>query len=167
MDEKVKPISFCALALLGISDTTVSKGNITNEEGNFIFENVKAGTYVLKISNVGFRDTTTSSIVIDSVNDVTLIPIILKSTSVNLNEVSITAIKKPIEFKNGNITVNIEGSPLASGNTVYDLLMKLPGVMVDNGVISIQGKQGARVMINDRAQQFSGQQLISILKGMM
>jgi iron complex outermembrane recepter protein len=164
LDDKSKPISFCALALLNSSDSATVKGSITNEDGEFTIENLKPGNYFFKISNVGFNDTASTSIKIDSTSDITLEPIVLKSNSVNLNEVAITAIKKPIEFKNGNITVNIEGSPLASGNSVYDLLMKLPGVTVDNGVITIQGKQGVRVLIDDRTQQFSGAQLMGILK---
>jgi len=164
IDDKNKPVSFCALALLNASDSTIAKGSITNEDGIFTFENIKPGNYFFKISNFSFRDTITSPIRIDSLSDITIDPIILKSGIVNLNEISVTAIKRPIEFKNGNITVNVEGSPLASGNSAYDLLLKLPGVVVDNGVISIQGKQGARVLIDDRMQQFSGTQLMSILK---
>jgi len=71
-----------------------------------------------------------------------------------------------MEFKNGNITVNIEGSPMAIGNSVYDLLMRLPGVIVTNGEISIQGKSGVRVLIDDRVQQLSGDQLMAVLKSM-
>ncbi|MFI5140890.1 MAG: outer membrane beta-barrel protein [Bacteroidia bacterium] len=93
-------------------------------------------------------------------------PIVLKASSVNLNEVAVTAMKKPMEFKNGNITVNIEGSPMAIGNSVYDLLMRLPGVIVTNGEISIQGKSGVRVLIDDRVQQLSGDQLMAVLKSM-
>ena len=42
--------------------------------------------------------------------------------------------------------------------------MRLPGVVVDNGAITIQGKSGVRVLIDDRIQQFSGEQLMAILK---
>ncbi|MGZ3863693.1 MAG: outer membrane beta-barrel protein [Bacteroidia bacterium] len=165
LDEKNNPVSFCALALLNASDSVSVKGGITNEDGDFEIENIKPGPYFLKVSNVGFRDTSSAVIIVDSAGETVLETIVLKSNAVNLNEVSITAIKRPIEFKNGNITLNIEGSPLASGNSVYDLLKKLPGVTIDNDVISIQGKQGARVLIDDRIQQFSGAQLMAILKG--
>ncbi len=166
VDFKTAGISFCPLALLNATDSSVVKGNVTNENGEFIFENSKPGNYLLKISFVGFTDTIVSVGKIDSSSQITMTPIILRATAVNLNEVAITTIKKPMEFKNGNITVNIEGSPLAIGNSVYDLLMRLPGVVVNDGVISIQGKQGVRVLIDDRVQQFSGSQLMAILKSM-
>jgi len=55
---------------------------------------------------------------------------------------------------------------MAIGNTVYDLLMRLPGVIVTDGVISIQGKSGVKVLIDDRVQQLSGDQLMAVLKSM-
>ena len=166
MDAKTEGVSFCPIALLNGTDSTISKGSITNESGNFIIENIKSGNYLLKVSYVGFTDTLISVGKIDSLSQLKLEPLILRSIAVNLNEVSVTAMKKPMEFKNGNITVNIEGSPMAIGNTVYDLLMRLPGVIVTDGVISIQGKSGVRVLIDDRVQQLSGEQLMAILKSM-
>jgi hypothetical protein len=165
-DDKGEPVSFCPIALLNATDSAIVKGTIVNENGNYIFENIKAGNYLLKVSYVGYMDTIVSIGKTDSLSQLTIEPLVLKESQVNLNEVSVTATKKPMEFKNGNITVNIEGSPLAIGNSVYDLLMKLPGVMVTDGQISIQGKSGVRVMIDDRVQQLSADQLMSILKGM-
>ncbi|HXU26608.1 MAG TPA: carboxypeptidase-like regulatory domain-containing protein, partial [Bacteroidia bacterium] len=166
IDTKTETVSFCPLALLNALDSVIVKGSVTNENGNFIFENIKQGTYLLKVSYVGYKDTIMSIGNIDSLTQLKLEPLILKANSVNLNEVAVTATKKTMEFKNGNITVNIEGSPMAIGNSVYDLLMRLPGVVVSDGVITIQGKSGVRVLIDDRVQQFSSDQLMGILKGM-
>ena len=165
-DAKGEVVPFCPLALMNAADSTIIKGTLTNEDGNYVFENFKTGNYLLKVSYTGYADTIISVGKIDSLSQLTLEPLVLKTSSVKLDEVSVTATKKPMEFKNGNITVNIEGSPIAIGNSVYDLLMRLPGVMVMDGVISIQGKSGVRVMIDDRVQQLSADQLMSILKGM-
>jgi iron complex outermembrane receptor protein len=151
---------------LNAADSSITKGSVTNENGGFIIENIKTGNYLLKVSYVGFRDTIVSVGNIDSLTQLKLEPLVLAASAVNLNEVSVTATKKTMEFKNGNITVNIEGSPMAIGNSVYDLLMRLPGVVVSDGVITIQGKSGVRVLIDDRVQQFSAEQLMAILKGM-
>ena len=129
-------------------------------------ENIKSGNYLLKVSYVGFTDTILSVGQIDSLSQLKLEPLVLKATSVKLTEIAVTAMKKPMEFKNGNVTVNIEGSPMAIGNSVYDLLMRLPGVVVNDGIITIQGKSGVKVLIDDIVQQFSGAQLMGILKGM-
>jgi hypothetical protein len=154
------------VALLKKADSTIYRGALTDDKGFFEFANVKQGVYLLKVSTVGYKTTFSNDITVDSLSKIELPNIILQPEGVNLNEVSVTAVKKPMEFKNGNITVNIEGSPLAIGNSVYDLLMRLPGVVVSDGVISIQGKSGVRVLIDDKIQQLSGDQLIGVLKSM-
>jgi len=151
---------------LNAADSSIAKGSVTTESGNFTIEGLKTGNYLLKVSFVGFADTIVSVGQIDSSSQLKLAPLVLRASSVKLTEVAVTAMKKPMEFKNGNVTVNIEGSPMAIGNSVYDLLMRLPGVIVTDGVISIQGKSGVKVMIDDRMQQLSGEQLMAVLKGM-
>ena len=65
------------------------------------------------------------------------------------------------------IVVNVEDSPLATGNTVFDLLKRLPGVMVDNNnAIYLNGKQDVRILIDGRIQRLSGAQLTSVLMAM-
>ncbi|MBS1651915.1 MAG: outer membrane beta-barrel protein [Bacteroidetes bacterium] len=166
IDKKREAVPYCPIALLNSADSSIAKGTITNENGKFVFENIKPNSYLIKINYTGYTDTLFSIGTIDTLRKVNLQAITLKESSVNLNEVSVTVMKKPMEFKNGNIIVNIDGSPMAIGNTVYDLLMRLPGVIVTDGVISIQGKSGVKVLIDDRVQQLSGIQLMAVLKSM-
>jgi len=158
------PIPFIAVALLK-EDSSIYKGEITGENGEFCFSNIAKGNYFIKISASGYRDHYSQKISYDSLT-VKLENIILKQSGVTLGEIGINVIKNPIEFKGGNITVNIDGSPLAVGNSVYDLIARLPGVMVEGDNISIQGKSGVRVYINDRVQQISGAQLTNFLRSM-
>ncbi len=141
------PVSFNAIGLLNYSDSSIIKGAMTDVDGNYCFEGLKKGNYILKTTAIGFNTFYSDKIEYDSLHPI-LYPLIqLHSGSINLNEVSVAAQKKTVEFKNGNIIVNVEGTALAMGNSTYDLLLKLPGVIVNDGNISIQGKQGARVMI--------------------
>jgi iron complex outermembrane receptor protein len=156
-------IPFAPIALLNNTDSVIYKGTLTDEKGDYCFNEIKAGTYIIKISVVGFSDTYSEKIEFDSIPKI-IAPIILKPASTDLKEVTVNAIKDPIEYKNGNIIVNIEGSPLAVGNSVYDLLSHLPGVIVQNDNITIEGSSSARIFIDDRIQQMSGQQLINLLR---
>lgn len=159
------PVPFIAVALLK-EDSSIYKGEITNENGEFCFSKLAKGNYFIKISAAGYRDQYSRKISYDSLTPVKLDNIVLKQSGVTLGEIAINVIKNPIEFKGGNITVNIDGSPLAVGNNVFDLIARLPGVMVEGDNISIQGKSGVRVYINDRVQQLSGAQLSNFLRSM-
>ena len=164
IDSLNKPVPFCALGMIKLSDSTVLKGTLTNDEGEFIFDKISSGQYKLKANNLGTSIIFPAIIQVDSITQTDLSNLVFNNISKNLNEVEIAVIKRPIEFKNGNIIVNIDGSPLAVGNSLYDLLSRLPGVTVLDDVISIQGTSGARFYIDDRLQNISGNQLINLLK---
>jgi outer membrane receptor protein involved in Fe transport len=160
------PVPFASIGLLKLPENTILKGTLSDENGKFKIDQVQAGTYILKISAVGYMEKTSESVVIDSSSDNIDLQVKLSTSSSTLNEVAVTAIRRTIEFKNNNITLNVEDSPLAKGNSVFDLLSKLPGVSIENDQIQIQGKTGVIVMIDDRPQTISGQQLANLLKGM-
>jgi hypothetical protein len=165
-DSAKVPIPFCAMTLLNAKDSSQVKGNISNDNGDFIFENITSGSYFIKFSSVGFKEGTSSIFKIDSLSHLELGPQILRLEGINLQEVSVSAIKRAVEFKGGNIIVNVDGSPIAIGNNLYDLLSRLPGVTIVDDVISLQGKANVRILIDDRMQQFSGIQLINLLKSL-
>ncbi len=165
MDSSKTPIPFITIALLK-EDSSIYKGEISDENGAVCFSKIAKANYYIKISAVGYAAYYSQKIAYDSITVNKLDDIKLKRSGVTLDEISINAIKNPIEFKGGNITVNVEDSPLAVGNSVYDLIARLPGVMVDGDNISIQGKSGVRIYINDRVQQLSGAQLINFLRSM-
>lgn len=162
-----QPIPFCSLALMNASDSSLVKGNISDSTGTFIFNRIKPGSYFIKFNSVGFRPTTTALFKIDSVSDLNLSSHILQTEGVNLKEVSIAVYKPAIEFKNGMVIMNVENDILAKGNTVLELLKRIPGVIVDaQNNISINGVGGARFLIDDRIQQMPVPQVLDMLSGM-
>ncbi|HEV7231412.1 MAG TPA: outer membrane beta-barrel protein [Bacteroidia bacterium] len=160
------PVPFATLALLKQSDSSLVKGTLSDENGLYSFTDLAVGIYRIKVVALGFREQLSDTFRIDSTMHLSLAPIRISSSGHSLNEVSVSAIRQTIEFKNGNITVNVENSPLAKGNTVYDLLYKMPGVSIDANTITLQGKSGVIILIDGRTQQVSGSQLLTLLKSM-
>jgi outer membrane receptor protein involved in Fe transport len=161
-------IPYVPLAIISSADSAVVKGAVTDDSGFYIIDNtVKPGRYLLKIVATGFRVEYSPVFDLDSLSSVTIPDIRLSVGAVNLNMVSVSAIQNTVDFKNGNIIINVENSPLAFGNSVFDLLKRMPGVNIDNeNKISIQGRSGVKVLIDDRMQQVSDDQLVNLLKGM-
>ena len=54
-DENKQPVAFCNVTLTEILNKTSLSGTTTNEEGDFIFENLKPVDYLLNISFLGFE----------------------------------------------------------------------------------------------------------------
>lgn len=162
-DDKGSGIELATVAILKTSDSSLVQSVLTNSAGVYELATLPEGIYLLKAFLIGYEDHLSK---IEINMGVKTIPEIkLKTGSIDLNEVSVAAIRQNIEYKNGNVTVKIDGSPLATGNSAFDLLSKLPGVVIDeNNVISIQGRTGVRILIDDRVQQISGTQLINLLR---
>ncbi|MGZ4055894.1 MAG: outer membrane beta-barrel protein, partial [Bacteroidia bacterium] len=165
-DSALSPVPFATIGVLNATDSSIIRGSLTDENGNFIIQPISKGLYLIQIKAIGFNTKYSDPIQIDSASSVDLPPITLNSRGINLNEISVSAIKKTIEFKNGNIIVNVEDSPLARGNTVYDLFSKLPGVSINDNVIQLNGKSGVIIMVDGRVQQLTNTQLINMLKNM-
>ena len=53
-DESGEPLSFANILLQAASDSTLIKGAISDETGDYLFENVSGGTYFVTASMVGF-----------------------------------------------------------------------------------------------------------------
>lgn len=84
-----------------------------------------------------------------------------------LKEVTVTGHTLPVERKRDKIIVNVEASVTNTGSTVLEVLERSPGVTVDrNGGISLNGKAGVLVMIDDKPTYLSGDDLNNLLSSM-
>ncbi len=161
------PVAYCPIALMNAADSSQVKGNISDSAGFYVFEKVKPGNYFIKFQAVGFKPISTASFTFDSLSQITIPNVVLQVEGVNLKEVSITANIPLIEFKKGMVVMNVENDLLAKGNTVLELLKRIPGVIVDaQNNITINGIGGARFMIDERLQQMPTPQVVDMLAGM-
>ncbi|MCW3105227.1 MAG: TonB-dependent receptor [Bacteroidetes bacterium] len=160
-------IPFAPVGLLNSKDSSVYKGAVTDQDGNYCFENIHKGEYLVKVTAIGYIASYSKTIVFDSITMVDMPALALGSNSTNLKEVDITAFKATVEFKKGIIVLNVENNLIAKGNSVLDLLKQVPGVHVDaQNNITVNGMGGVRFLIDGRLQQMSGDQMAGILSGM-
>lgn len=166
-DSSGNPISYCAMALINSKDSSIVKGNVSNEAGEFIFEKVLMGNYRIKFSSVGYETAFSESFAVDSLSQITLETQKLGASGIALKEVAVTVIKPTIEFKQGAIIMNIENNILSGGNTVFELLKRVPGVSIDaQNNIMVNGRGGIRFMLDGRLQQIPASQMVNMLMGM-
>lgn len=106
--------------------------------GMFLLEAIPQGNYTLKIYSLGY-ETYLQKLNLDK--DLKLI-IKLKGSTTKLDEVLITARKKLIENKNGNLIANVDKTLLSKESNTIDLISKLPSIQVgpNRETISVIGK---------------------------
>jgi outer membrane receptor protein involved in Fe transport len=165
LDEQGKPMMYATASLLNAQDSTIVKGAISNEQGVYSFEHIKQGRYVIKATTVGYQKAVSQPITVASNRSVTVPELKMQPNAHNLNTVNVTAAKPLIERKIDRTVVNVANSPLAAGNSAMDILERAPGVSVDkDDNISLKGKQGVTVMLNDKLTYLTAAQLATLLR---
>jgi len=72
-----------------------------------------------------------------------------------LGNVTVTGRKPFLEQRPDKLVVNIEGSGTAAGSTAFEVLQKIPGVLVLNDKLSVVGKGTPAIMIDGRLSQYT------------
>ena len=159
-------IDYATVSLIKTADSTVVKGALTNDAGVYVFNNIKPGDYRVIATNIGYTKTVSTPFTVTADKNSFALPDLKMGTNVKtLNTVTITSTKPLIERKIDRTVMNVENSPLAAGNTAMEILERAPGVTIDkDDNISLKGKQGVTVMINDKLTYLSPQQLATLLR---
>lgn len=167
-DDTGKAIEFANVTLHRAADSVFVKGEITDNQGQFRFENLKFGHFFVRITQIGYQRFSSPVFVLNAENSaINLRRIQLRQDEKTLNEVTIRTTKPFIERQLDKIVVNVENSIVSAGSTALEVLERSPGVVIDqNDNLSLKGKQGVIVMINGKPSVISNQDLANYLRGL-
>ena len=161
-----KPIEFATVSLNSVIDSTLVKGEITDENGAYIFGDVPFGQYYIESSYIGYETFRTKTLVYES-KVMTADAIQLDLESKMLDEIIVKAKKPLIEIQADKTILNTDASISAAGSNGLDLLRKAPGVTIDNNEnIQLKGKNGVSIYVDGKPSYLNAQELANLLKGM-
>lgn len=162
-DAEQNPLPFATVALFLSQDSSLVKAGTTDMEGKFEFENIPYNNYYIQCSFIGY-DTKRMNLVVDQ-EKIQVPTLVLSKQENTLQEVTVSAIRPMVEVKADKTVFNVEGTINASGSDALSLLKKAPGVTVDNNNnISVKGKGGVVVYIDDKKTILSNEDLASYLQ---
>lgn len=162
-DTKGEAVYPANVSLLNATDSSWLQTASTNEQGEYLMNDVQAGVYIIDARMLGFEPTKTLVTVTANTKGV---DVILVSNGTQMDELVITGRKNRIETELGKTIVNISNE-MKLGKNLYDLLQDVPGVIVSpTGEISIQGKDGITLIIDDKPVHFTGKSLMEYLKSL-
>jgi iron complex outermembrane recepter protein len=161
-------LSAATITLLRAKDSSVVKVSVTDQEGQYSFENPSKGRYLVAVSAVGYEKQYSAPFTISAENPVIELPAIrLNQRNNDLKAVTISARKPMVEQKIDRTVVNVDAFISNTGANALEALEKSPGIQVDkDGNISLKGKQNVIVLIDGRPAYLSGADLANMLKGM-
>lgn len=164
-DQKI--IDAATVSLYKALDSSLSKINIADKEGNFEFQKVPAGKYYLLATSIGHLSTYSSLINLKDGQVFNAGVLNLKNEIKTLKGITVTAKKPFIERKIDRTIINVDASISNAGTTALEVLEKSPGVSVDkDGNVSLKGKAGVMIMMDGKPSYLTGQDLANYLKNM-
>ena len=146
------------------TDKKMIRTAVTDKKGIAVFYLSPVGLLV-SVTHIGY-ETQSATLSKQAITD-KQITFVLQPVSKTLESVSVNSRKPFIQQSHGKVIVNVDASVTNAGTTILEVLEKSPGVMVDkNGGISLQGKTGVFVLIDDKPTFVSGSDLNNLLSGM-
>ena len=143
MDRNRTPIEFVTISLLSANDSSLVKGTITDEKGEFILSRKDVKNCIIRASHIEYRTVFTS--VPPSIKDVEFV---LEPSIISMNEVIVKS--NFIKHEYDRIIVNMKGNPVVKGRTVNEALGMLPGVINMNDELRLNGGTVSKIYINGR-----------------
>lgn len=141
-----EPITYANAILTSSKDSTYLQGAITNNHGLFIIENVKIGSYNLKLSFIGYQSVQMNEVLLQrGTRDIGVIP--LNVLTENLDAITVKATKASISYKVDKKVIDAGSFPGAS--VAMDLLENIPSLQVNfEGRLTYRGDGTFKVFIN-------------------
>jgi len=168
IDTQKQPIAFSTVALLNPQTQEIHRGTVCNEKGEYRIDKVTAGEYHLSVRMIGYETNEKEYLTIDGKNQTIEKVVFLKESNQQIDEVVVAAKIEFVEQSVDKTVVNPNASITTASENVYEILKKVPGVVIDNDDnISLKGKAGIVIMIDDKPTQVSSKELASMLKGML
>jgi len=144
------------------SDSSMVKGSISDDDGNFEIEKVTKGDYYLKFSFIGFDDYYIKDMKFDKKNRIVDIGSISMSHSLALlSEVEISGEASSISNSIDKQVLNIDKNLTAQGGTAVDALKMSPSIQVDpEGKVKLRGSTKFTVLINGKPTTMSADEVL-------
>jgi hypothetical protein len=142
------PLSKATVKLSGADSTANPSLKVSNDKGNFIFNNVANGSYTLTITSIGYGTVQKELSVVGQNVDLGNINISKTaetlSTVVINNTTTVRQNKDTLDYSASQFKVNPDA-------TSEDLIKKMPGITVDkSGTVTAQGETVKKVTVDGR-----------------
>ncbi len=136
------------VVLTSLADTTKTFGTSTNARGFFSMTVPATGLYRLQLSFVGYKLTTMQIDV--PAEGYNLGFVLLDEDTVALDEVVVEEVQERVTIKGDTTEYNAGAFKTNPDASAEDLVGKMPGVVVQDGQVQVQGENVRRVLVDGR-----------------
>ena len=124
VDSLQQPLEGATILVRSATNNTAVKTALTENKGSFLLEKIKEGSYQLIISMSGFAKDSSNITLTAEKNTINTGTIKLVPLSKDLQGITITAQRPPVERKIDRTVVNVDQMISAAGSTALEVLEK-------------------------------------------
>lgn len=158
------PLEFSTVVLTDATGKELD-GVITDEKGEFRFQNIKTGSYKLQVSFLGYEGKAIDNVVTTLEKpDLDLGNLFLLGEGVNLDEVEVVGQAAVVENKIDKLVYNAE-KDITIGGDAGDVLRRVPLLSVDlDGNVTLRGSSNIQILINGKPSTLFSSNVADALK---
>ena len=155
-------MAYVNLAVLDSIDNEFVKGGISNQDGVFEINDVPQGSFVLRVSAIGYENYLHPFRVTNNTN---LGVLRINPGVTSLSEVTVAAERPLYAMEGEKMIYNVSEDPSIQTGTTEDALQNAPGVEVDvEGNITLRGVSSVEIWINDKPSKLTEENLKTYLQ---
>ena len=155
-------LPYVNVAVLDSVDSEFVKGGISNMDGVFEINDVPQGSFVLRVSAIGYESYMHPFKVTNNVNIGTLR---INPGVTSLGEVTVAAERPLYAMEGEKLIYNVSEDPSIQTGTTEDALQNAPGVEVDvEGNITLRGVSSVEIWVNDKPSKLTEENLKTYLQ---
>ncbi len=158
IDDRNRPVAYATVVLL--RDAQQAAGQATDAEGRFQL-NLLPGDYTLSVQFLGYEPIDRP---IRITGETDLGDIRMQSAATEIEGVVVTG--QIVRREADRFVVDVANAPSSIGKDGIELLELSPGVWIDNEKITVNGKSGTKVYVNDRELRLPSDQLFTYLRSL-
>ncbi len=156
------------VSLLKAVDSSVVKVALTEANGAFVFVGLKYGSFWVIVSHIGYQKFRSEPLTLDEQHPaIDLQKVLLQPADKQLTEVSVVTKKNFVERRIDRTIISPDALISNAGATSLDVLEKSPGIQIDaNGTISLKGRPGVVVFVDDKPTYLAATDLANYLRSL-
>lgn len=159
LDNSAKnPLPYSSIAIYSMRDSTLITGAISGDDGTFEIRKVAFGRYYAEVKFIGFERLFVPQIILSQESYmVDLGNIKLFQASTELDEVTVSAERFPVEYHLDKKVVQVSENLNAMGGSAAKALENVPSITVDiDGNVSLRGSSNFTVLIDGKPSPLEG-----------
>ncbi|MDQ2179074.1 outer membrane beta-barrel protein [Marinifilum sp. D714] len=163
-----KPLEFATISIYSTDSSKLVSGTISNKRGDFLLEQLNAGSYYFKVEYMGYSTYKSNLFDIKNgeIKELTN-PVKLEISTKAISEVKVEGNREFSKVELGKTVYNVSKSPVADGGTINEVLNTLPRLSVDaEGAIQFRGSSDVKILIDGKISGLLGMNPAEVLNSM-